>query len=127
MAGYKGQASDKATAIPRKYSDDYLSTMDQRTSTVRALKSRYKQLKSDLGNDVSYQQNSLMKRVIHLEGVIETTEQALMNGEQINFNQYLNSINSLTGLLKTLGLHRRKPPVKSLNEILQGNANETND
>jgi hypothetical protein len=78
---------------------------------VRVLKSRYSALCCDLGDDLSYMQSTLAQRVIHLQARIEAMEEGMIAGKAINVGQYLNCINSLVGLARTLGIERRAKDV----------------
>lgn len=55
---------------------------------------------------MSYQKRSLAKRAIFIEAVIEQEEAKLARGEEVDQGRLTQAINSLLGLLKTLGLER---------------------
>jgi hypothetical protein len=77
-------------------------------------------LQTDLGgrDQLSYQQRSLTKRAIWMEAIIEQQEIALSKGEEVDQGKLTQAVNSLIGLLKTLGLERRAKDVPSLAEYL---------
>lgn len=96
----------KQSALPDDYAPDFLEKLDGRSSLSRAVRSRYAELVSDLGGDLSYQRRSMCKRVIWLEATIEQAEAALARGEEVDLGSLTQRINSMIGLYKTLGLDR---------------------
>jgi hypothetical protein len=94
--------------------------MDGRGRTVRTLRQRLGSLISDLGGapQLSYQEKSLCKRLIHLERLIERKESTLAHGGNIVESDYLNAINTLSGLCSKIGMKRRAKPVGTLAQLL---------
>ncbi len=113
--------SGKSSELPDKYTENFLQTLDGRSVIVRALKARLAALMVDLGGhgNLSYQQKSLCKRVVHLEGRIETWEKDLTEGKEIPHGAYFNSINSLIAIYKNLGLYRKSKTIPSLQEFIK--------
>ncbi|MDT8311885.1 MAG: hypothetical protein RQ732_10600 [Methylophaga sp.] len=111
----------KSDEIPTQYSNDWIEKLDGRTSLARAVQSRYATLAQDLGgiNHLSYQRRSLCKRAIYMEAIIEQQEAALSRGEEIDQGRLTQAVNTLIGLLKTLGLERITKEV-SLGEFIRG-------
>lgn len=109
----------KCDEIPAAYSADWLERLDGRTRIAQAVNQRYQALTSDLGNDLSYQRRSLCKQVVWVEAVIEQQHAALARGEEIDHGRLTNYINTLIGLLKTVGLDRKAKDVPDLHEYLQ--------
>ena len=120
MSGTKGMKGTKQTSIPAKYSEDFLASLDGRVRIVRALKGKLTTLTHDLGGNLSYQQHSLCKRAIHIEAQIESWEQDLINGKDVPYGSYFNSVNSLVNIFKSLGLYRKTKEI-SLQEYLSAN------
>lgn len=96
----------KQATLPDDYAPDFLEKLDGRSSLSRAVRSRYAELVSDLGGDLSYQRRSLAKRVIWLEATVEQAEAALARGEEVDHGALTQRINTIIGLYKTLGLER---------------------
>ena len=117
----KKDIKPRTIGLDDKFDEDFLSKMDGRCTAVRTLKVRYGFLTADLGgfDQLSYQQLSLCKRVIHIESKIESWEKQLVDGEPIDLNKYINCTNTLIALLKNLGLERKKPPIKTLQEYIE--------
>lgn len=100
--------------VPEQYTPDWLEKLDGRTRIAQVVNERMHSLTDDLGGfeSLSYQKRSLIKRAIWMECVIEQQEAALARGEQVDQGKLTQAVNSLIGLLKTLGLERA---VKDLN------------
>lgn len=107
-------------AIPQRFTHDWLDKLDGRTNVAKSLQQRHTALLSDLGGEhsLSYQRLSLTKRAIHMEALIEQQEQSLASGEDVDTGKLTQSINSLIGLYKTLGLDRVAVDV-SLNAVIE--------
>ena len=120
MAGKQGQRTTKKTGVPTKYTENFLADLDGRYTVARALKGRYLTLVADLGgfDALSYQQQSLCKRVIYLEAHIGTLEAELASNKTVNINAYTQMVNTLIGLLRAVGLERKTKDV-SLGEYLK--------
>ena len=128
MSGKPGQKSDKATEIAERFGEDFLETMDGRGRTVRTLRQRLGALVSDLGGGphLSYQEKSLCKRFIHLERLIERKESTLAHGGNVTESDYLNAINTLSGLCSKIGMKRRAKPVGTLSQLLNAKDQHAN-
>jgi len=99
--------------------DTFLDGIDCRYKATRLLKEKYEALVADLGgpDELSYQETVIARRVIHLEAVIEDFEQGRLDGEQrLEWSAYFSSVNTMTGLLKALGLKRRIRSAKTLQD-----------
>lgn len=127
MSGKPGQKSDKATEIAERFGEDFLESMDGRGRTVRTLRQRLGALVSDLGGapHLSYQEKSLCKRFVHIERLIERKESTLAHGGNIVESDYLNAINTLSGLCSKIGMKRRAKPTTSLPDYLESFASAT--
>ena len=106
----------KLKAIPEQYRADWLDQMDGRLGMVKVIKDRLGMLTDDLGGveQMSYQRRSLCRRVVWLEALIEQQEIALSRGEEIDQGKWTQAVNSLMGLLKTVGLERVAQDVPSV-------------
>ena len=98
----------KLQDVPPKFTHDWLDKLDGRTNMAKSLQQRHSALMADLGGQsaLSYQRLSLTKRAIHMEALIEQQESSLARGEDVDTGKLTQSINSLIGLYKTLGLDR---------------------
>lgn len=114
----------KNAEIPTSYSADWLEKLDGRTQLARAVNERYTHLTNDLGGHdaLSYQRRSLAKRAIWIEAVIEQQEAAMARGEEVDQGKLTQAVNSLMGVLKTLGLDRKTKDVPNLSDYLRAKA-----
>lgn len=112
----ESNANAKLKDLPERYRQDWLESMDGRLGTVKVIKERLATLCDDLGGveSMSYQRRSLAKRVVWLEAMIEQHEAAMARGEDVDAGKWTQGINSLMGLLKTLGLDRVAADVPSI-------------
>ena len=111
----------KQQDIPTEYSADWLERLDGRTTLSRAVNQRYSDLTTDLGgaDRLSYQRRSLAKRIVWMECVIEQQEAALARGDDVDMGRMTQSVNTLIGLLKTVGLDRSARDVPDLQSYLK--------
>jgi len=125
MSGKLGQRSDKAVEIAERYTEGFLEDMDGRRTAARALRDRLHALASDLGgiSALSYQEISLCKRVVHLEGLIQMKELSLAQNQKVDELSYFHAITVLSSLLSKLGLRRRARQLPSLSEYLSNKTN----
>ena len=116
----KNDTEGKLKDLPEQYRSDWLEAMDGRRGTVKAIKERLGMLTDDLGgvDAMSYQRRSLAKRVVWLEAMIEQQEAAISRGEEVDAGKWTQGVNTLIGLLKTLGLERVARDI-SLAEVMR--------
>ena len=114
----------KTSELPERYSEDWLAKLDGRTAIARVIRDRLEDLQTDLGgrDQLSYQQRSLTKRAVWMECIIEQQEIALSRGEAVDQGKLTQAVNSLIGLLKTLGLERKAKDVPTLQQYLASRA-----
>lgn len=115
----------KQHEIPPTYTPDWLQRLDGRTRLAQTVNQRYQDLTSDLGgNDsLSYQRRSLCKQVVWMEAIIEQQHAALSRGEEIDQGKLTQAVNTLIGLLKTIGLDRAARDVPDIQSYLRNRAN----
>lgn len=104
----KGKGT-KPRTVARRFRPSFLSELDGRYPVVRGLKYRYGCYLSDLGGgtNLSTMEQTIIKRIVHLEHLVEQKESALIAGTGTDINEYLASVNCLSGLLSKIGLKRR--------------------
>lgn len=110
----------KAKATPEQYTANWLEQLDRRTGLAQEIHRRYADLTNDLGGEaaLSYQQKALVSRALFVELNLQKQEAALAAGGELDTGSYTQSVNSLLGLLKTLGLERRSKDVPDLASYL---------
>lgn len=109
MSGHPGQRGTKPMEVETHYDAKFMEDLDGRSLVARELRQRLRALTADLGglSSLSYQEQSLAKRAVHLERLIETKELTLAQGRRVDENKYVNCICAFSGLLSKLGLKRR--------------------
>lgn len=114
----------KTAAPPKRYTPDWLQTLDGRTQVAAAMRSRHTALCNDLGGHerLSYQQLALIDRALFLQYWLEQEEQKLATGAEFDSAKWVQACNSLNGLLSKLGLERRAREVPALQQYLQANS-----
>jgi hypothetical protein len=101
-----------------------LGDLDRRTTAYRNAERLFADLLSDLGGEdhASTAQRELAHRASVLGAIIQDAEVRYLKGEPVDLNAHLASINSYRRVLATLGLERRARPVRSLHDIIHGEA-----
>lgn len=120
MAGKQGQRSQKDTEIVALYDAEFMSQLDGRVKVARTLRQRLGALTNDLGGlaNLSFQEQCICKRVVHLERLIEKKEMALAHNRKVDEGCYYAAITTLSALLSKVGLKRRPKLVSTLAEVL---------
>ena len=106
--------------LTSEYRPDFVERLDGRTILANVIPRRIDSIETDMGGaeGLSYARRSLVRRAVWLEAVVETYEQNLAKDRTIDLGAYTQSINSLLGLYRLLGLERRQRPVRRLHEHL---------
>lgn len=120
----KGKGT-KPRTVARRFRPGFLTELDGRYPVVRGLKHRLGCYLSDLGGaaNLSTMEQTIVKRIVHLEHLVEQRESALIAGTGTNLNEYLASINTLSNLLSRIGLKRRAKSI-SLKDYLNSSKPE---
>ena len=97
-----------------------MAELDGRVRVARSLRDRLRALTSDLGGvtNLSYQEQSVCKRAVHLERLIEKKESTLAHNGTVDENSYYSAITTLSSLFSKLGLKRRPKVIGTLAELL---------
>ena len=120
----RDRSSKLIVSMPAKYEPDFERRIDKRTVVGAALLARLAAIQSDCGGveTLSHAKQSLCKRAVWIEAMIESHEQNLSNSLPIDAGSYTQLINSLLGIYRALGIERRQKPLRSLREIMDGKA-----
>lgn len=110
------------TAVPAKFDPDFMDRLSKRYSLARVVQERRDALEAHCGGDLSYVQHSLIKRLVWLELLTETYEQRVANGEQVDVGALTQLNNTLKGLYKDLGIKPTARPVRTLAQVMRGDA-----
>lgn len=104
----KGKGT-KPRQVAKRFRPTFLSDLDGRYPVVRGLKQRLACYLSDLGGtaNLSTMEQTVVKRIVHLEHLVEQKESAIIRGTATDITEYIASVNCLSGLLTKIGLRRR--------------------
>ncbi|AEG31545.1 hypothetical protein [Thiomicrospira cyclica] len=107
--------------IPIKFTENWLEGLDGRTGVARDLKERYKELTDDLGGfkNLSYQQRALCSRALFIEYNLKKQEEDMALGKDFDPGVYAQSVNTLIGLFRMLGIERKKQEAITLNDFIE--------
>jgi hypothetical protein len=92
--------------LPQVWEPRALDNADGRCSIIKVLRAKVEKLKTDTGAD-SYQKELLCERAGFVVAILETLETRAMEDGVLDAGGYVQGVNSLMGLLKTLGLENR--------------------
>jgi hypothetical protein len=115
----------KGTTLPERYSKNFLSKLDGRIEIARELKAAYEEVTNDLGgvDTLSHAKRALAERFVWLEAIMRGIERKFveLNGDDAEasgqlLSRWVQAVNSLTGLARTLGLERRARKVERLDQ-----------
>ncbi len=103
----------KQTALPERYSKGVLHKLDGRTELARELHAAYTELTDDLGgaDTLSHVKRILAEKFCWLSAILRGIELQIADGNKKEsaelLSRWIQALNSLTGLARTLGLERR--------------------
>ncbi len=114
----RGVSTKLTATLPDSYRAGWLDKLDKRTKVARAILQRIAALTSDAGgaDSLGHAKMSLIRRAAFLEAICESHELRLASGEAVDIGGYTQSLNTLLGLYRLLGLERVARPVRTLRE-----------
>lgn len=106
----------KHSKLPAKYEPGFLEQMDRRTEVYKRLSDSYDAIIADLGgaDDLSHLKVSLIERAVFLIACLKTWENQIASnpkGSEHLLSRWIQALNTLQGLTKTIGLDRLKKRV----------------
>lgn len=116
----KGQHTE--IAIADKFVPRFWDGIDRRFGIVKEIRRRYRTLKADADADC-IQKDMLVQRAIFIGVQLETMEVKAAESGEFEPGVYTQMVNCLMGLLRALGLERKRPNGKTL----QGYLNDRDD
>lgn len=119
----------KMMNVPEKYESGFLQKLDGRTESCRLLRNAYDEVISDLGGveGLSHVQVCLAERFVFLEFILRTLEQRIVESpkkSEAMLSRWIQGLNSIVGLAKTIGLQRRAKKIPSLQKYLKDKKDE---
>ncbi len=107
----------KAAKLPKTFTPRFIDDVDGRYAAAKELRSRYLALKADTGSE-STQRDLLCRRAVFLSVLLETQECEAVETGKLDMGGYVQAVNSLQGLLKTLGLDKKVQQATDLRTYL---------
>jgi hypothetical protein len=105
----KTQEKQRNKEVPAKYEYNFLFKLDKRMDITKELLSKYDAITHDMGGSesISYLKDSLVQRFLFLEYYLQQTEKNLVSGKEVDIGKWVQSLNSIQGLIAKLGLERK--------------------
>lgn len=108
--GTRTNTNHKPQELPQKFRIGFLSDLDKRSSVFKVLKDRFEVVVQDLGGEqeLGHLKRALVERFVWLEACLQDQEIQMASGElpKESISRWIQGVNALTGLAKTLGLER---------------------
>ena len=117
----RGVSNKLMATLPGTYRAGWLDDLDMRTKVARAIMQRIAALTSDAGgaDSLSHAKISLIRRAAFLEAICESHEMKLAVGKEVNIGAYTQSLNSMLGLYRLLGIERKARDVGTLKDYIK--------
>ena len=117
----RGVSTKLKATLPDTYRAGWLDKLDKRTKVAKAIMQRIASLTSDAGgaDTLSHAKTSLIRRAAFLECICEAHEIKLAGGQEIDIGGYTQSLNSMLGLYRLLGIERVARPIRRLHEHMR--------
>ena len=106
------------TAVPGGFDPNFIDRLSGRYTLTHVLRERREALETHCGGNPNYIQQSLIKRVLWLELMVESYEQKFAAGEGVDPGAITQIGNTLKGYYKDLGLQPTAKPVRRLRELM---------
>jgi hypothetical protein len=100
----------KGQDIPATFRPKFIEDLDQRNHATREVRRRFDLLKRDSGAE-SYQSQLICEHAAFLSLILSTAEAEALQTGKLDVGSFVQALNSLTGLLKAVGLHKRAKAV----------------
>jgi|GEM_PF-2040353 len=109
---------------PKRFETGFLAKLDKRTEIFQLLKTAYDEITSDCGGaeNLSHVQLCLAERFTFLEFVLRGLERQIAENPKKSetiLSRWIQALNSLTGLAKTIGLERRAKKIANLQTYIK--------
>jgi hypothetical protein len=104
--------SSKSRSLPARYEVGFLRDLDQRTELFQRLNAVYQAIIDDAGGaaNLSHVKLALIERFVFLEATLQSCELEIATDPKRAdelLGKWIQGVNSLQGIAKTIGLERR--------------------
>ena len=110
---------ERELMLPTGFKAKFWEHMDQRAFIVREVKRRYELLKEDTGSN-STQRDLLCQRLAFLSIMLESAECEAVESGEFDPGSYSQTVNTLLGILRSLGLDKKVQQAGSLKAYVEG-------
>jgi len=107
-------------AVSAKFVPRFWEELDNRYAVAKEVGRRIQALREDTGADRSTQRDMLAQRAVFISVMLETMEVDAVETGHLDTGSYVQAVNSLQGLLKTLGMDKKAVPVMDLQTYVAG-------
>jgi len=120
----KKYQNHKADTLPAKNTPGFLQDIDGRTKIYELLREAHSEILQDLGGEdnLSHVQRCLVERFTFLEFTLRSIEQKIASNPKESaemLSRWIQGLNTLSGLAKTIGLGRKGKKVASLQTYIR--------
>lgn len=107
---------ERRKPLPERYEVGFLKGLDRRTDLYRRVSESYESILEDLGGEksISRVRLALVERFVFLEAVLRESEREIAANPKLHddkLNRWIQALNSLSGIAKTIGLERKAKSV----------------
>lgn len=111
--------TNKTVILSERFVPYFWNDADGRCAVIKEIRRRYTELKQHTQAN-SFQKDLLCQRAIFISVQLETIERVAAETGKFNSGSYTQMVNTLIGLLKSLGLERKAKKVANLQEYVKG-------
>ena len=104
--------------LPARFKPRFWEDSDNRIGVVKLIRQRHELLKAHAGGKESVQRDLLCQRCAFVSVILETKEVEAAETGKLDLGSYVQGVNCLLGLLRTLGLEKRIKTVSDLKTYL---------
>lgn len=106
---------------PAEYTPGWLDNLDSRFALTRELRARFDEVCRDLGGAerLSYMQRSLAEQAVYLEYWVACQNRKLAEGGDVDSGRWVQVVQAMSNIFKTLGLERQAKEAPSLGDYLR--------
>ena len=115
------RTKQKELKVPNSFTPKFIEDLDHRYGIAKVLRQRYEVLCDDCQAN-STQRDMLARRAVFMGVCLETQEHEAIETGELDVGKYTQMVNSLIGLLRTLGLEKKVKKAEDLNEYLKARA-----
>lgn len=115
----------KRSTLPARYEPGFLEEMDRRTEIYKKLREAYDEVVEDAGGELNltHAKLCLCERFVFLEACLQTWETMIATnpaGTEQLLSRWIQGLNCLSGLAKTIGIERKAKKASDLKAYLKG-------